>query len=509
MDTSEHWVKREDLALLTDFYQLTMLSGYYRSGRAEAPACFEYFFRDLPPDAGFAVFAGLEQLLDLIENLRFNERDLAYLDSLKTFDHEFLEQLRAFRPSATVYAAPEGSLVFPHEPVVRVEAPLAEAQLLETALLNSLNYPTLVATKAARLRLAAGDDFLMEFGVRRAQGPDGGLSGTRATYIGGVDATSNVLAGKVFGIPVRGTHAHSWVMSFEDELGAFRSYAELFPEHTLLLVDTYDTLTSGLPHAVQVFKELREQGRHVRAAIRLDSGDIAKLSKAAHKMLTEAGFEDPLIVASNELDIDLIADLKRQGAKVNSWGVGTHLITASDSPALGGVYKLTAMKGPDGHWEPRLKTSSNPAKSTDPGPRRVVRHWDAEGHPLGDTLHLVGESDAVGCGEITPENSATHGGPAGCVVYADRMDPTFLHRLEGVAASRSLLRPVMAAGKRLEPSPPLTLVKKRATREIASLPEEYRRLRNPHVYTVGLSPELARVKNGLIREMSGLNSLNH
>jgi len=500
LDVTERWARREDLALLTDFYQLTMLSGYYRSGRAEVPACFEYFFRSLPPDAGFGVFAGLEQLLDLIENLHFNERDLEYLTSLGTFDDAFLRLLREFKPTATVYAAPEGSIVFPQEPIVRVEAPLAEAQLLETALLNSLNYPTLVATKAARLRQAAGEDYVMEFGVRRAQGPDGGLTGTRATFIGGADATSNVLAGKIYGIPVRGTHAHSWVMSFEDELAAFRAYAELFPENTLLLVDTYDTLTSGLPNAVRVFQEMRARGHTGRVAIRLDSGDIAKLSKAAHKMLTEAGFDNPLIVASNELDVDLIADLKRQGAKVNSWGVGTHLITASDAPALGGIYKLTAVKEPGGNWEPKLKTSSNPAKSTDPGPRRVVRHWDAEGRPLGDTLHLVGE------GEQAPGSSHPDATSA-VVTYADRMDPTFLRRLEGVATSRNLLELVMVGGARTHPSPPLVEVKERATREVASLPEEYRRLRNPHLYTVGLSPDLARVKNRLIRKLSGLNGL--
>ena len=381
-DVSQRWAKREDQALLTDFYQLTMMAGYWKTGQKELRACFNYTFRELPPDNGFAVTAGLEQLLDLMENLRFTEQDIAYLASLNAFDKGFLDYLRDFRLTCNIEAIPEGSVVFPHEPVLQVEGPLIEAQLLETVLLNTLNYQTLVATKAARIRLACGEDNLVEFGLRRAQGPDGGLSGSRAAYIGGADSTSNVLAGKVFGIPVRGTHAHSWVMSFDSELEAFRAYAACSDE-PILLVDTYDTLTSGLPNAVTVFKELRAIGRKVRPAIRLDSGDLARLSKAANRMFTQAGFDNPLIVASNELDEDLIADLKRQGAPINSWGVGTHLITASDYPALGGVYKLVAVSANGTDWEPRIKLSSNPAKMTDPGRKRVVRYYDGAGRPLG------------------------------------------------------------------------------------------------------------------------------
>ncbi len=290
---SQRWAQREDLALLTDFYQLTMMGGYWKTGREDMTACFNYVFRELPAHTGFAVAAGLEQLLDLVERLRFTRQDLAYLAGLGTFDDAFIDYLRDFRPRCTIQAVPEGTVVFPHEPVLQVEGPLIEAQLLETANLTMLNYPTLVAPKAARLRQACGSAKLVEFGLRRAQGPDGGLSGSRAAHIGGADSTSNVLAGKVYGIPVTGTHAHSWVMSFDDELTAFRTYAECYPE-PILLVDTYDTLTSGLPNAVKVFQELRAAGRPARAAVRLDSGDLARLSNGPIGC-SPRGFRRPLM----------------------------------------------------------------------------------------------------------------------------------------------------------------------------------------------------------------------
>lgn len=492
-DVSQRWAKRENLALLTDFYQLTMMGGYWRTGQKELHACFNYTFRELPPDTGFAVAAGLEQLLDLIDGLRFTEQDLDYLASLKAFDDGFLEYLRDFRLTCSIEAVPEGTVVFPHEPVVQVEGPLIEAQLLETALLNTLNYQTLIATKAARIRLACGDDTLVEFGLRRAQGPDGGLSGSRAAYIGGADSTSNVLAGKVFGIPVQGTHAHSWVMSFDSELDAFRAYAACY-ENPVLLVDTYDTLASGIPNAVTVFKELREAGRTVRPAIRLDSGDLARLSKAASRAFYEAGFADPLIVASNELDEDLIADLKRQGAPINSWGVGTHLITASDHPALGGIYKLVAVRQNGGCWEPRIKLSSNPAKMTDPGRKRVVRYYDGAGHPLADIIRLYDEPTDV----IDP------GQPAKPVPFAERHDLSFLRAIWDATRCEDLLQPVMRNGVRLGPPPSLAEVRERARREVAALSEELRRLRNPEIYSVGLSPKLAAEKGKMMRQVPGV-----
>jgi nicotinate phosphoribosyltransferase len=492
-DVSQRWADRENLALLTDYYQLTMMGGYWKIGRKDLTACFNYTFRELPPHNGFAITAGLEQLLDLIENLQFNEQDLEYLSGLGAFDAAFLDYLKDFRLSCSIQAIPEGTVVFPHEPILQVEGPLIEAQLLETAVLNALNYQTLIATKAARLRLACGDDYLAEFGLRRAHGPDGGLSGSRAAYIGGANSTSNVLAGKLFGIPVQGTHAHSWVMSFESEIEAFRAYAA-HNDQPVLLVDTYDTLTSGLPNAVTVFKELRASGRAVRPAIRLDSGDLARLSKAAHKMFTEAGFDDPLIIASNELDEDLIADLKRQGAPINSWGVGTHLITSSDYPALGGVYKLVAVREDNGAWEPRIKLSSNPGKMTDPGRKRVVRYYDGAGRPLADLIRLDDEAPDV----IDP------GQPAKPVPFAERHDLSFLRAVWDATRCEPLLQPVMRDGARVGSSPGLEEIRARARAQVAALPEELRRLRNPEIYAVGLSPRLAAEKVRLVRQAPGV-----
>ncbi|HPK00614.1 MAG TPA: nicotinate phosphoribosyltransferase, partial [Candidatus Hydrogenedentes bacterium] len=359
------WCQREGMALLTDLYELTMVAGFWKEQRANQRVCFEYFFRRLPPHAGFAVAAGLEPFLQYLENLHFSSDDLAYLRTLNLFDDAFLAYLRDFRPSLTVRAVPEGTLVFPYEPILQVEGSVLEAQFVETALLNTLNYQTLIATKAARICLAAEGEPVMEFGLRRAHGPDGGLSGSRAAYIGGCSSTSNLLAGKVYGIPVSGTHAHSWVMSFPSELEAFRAFARNYPDRCMLLVDTYDTLGSGVPNAITVFKELHAKGQMARPAIRLDSGDLAKLSKMAYRMMTEAGLKDPLIVASNDLDEDLIADLKRQGARINAWGVGTHLITSNDCPALSGVYKLVAVAQGEA-WRPKIKISSNIEKATDP-----------------------------------------------------------------------------------------------------------------------------------------------
>ncbi|MCE5254482.1 MAG: nicotinate phosphoribosyltransferase [Actinomycetia bacterium] len=492
-DVSQRWAKRENLALLTDYYQLTMMGGYWKTGRKDLEACFNYTFRELPPHNGFAITAGLEQLLDLVENLHFTEQDLDYLSGLGAFDDAFLDYLRDFRTTCSIEAVPEGTVIFPHEPILQVEGPLIEAQLLETAVLNTLNYQTLIATKAARIRSACGSDTLVEFGLRRAHGPDGGLSGSRAAYIGGADSTSNMLAGKVFGIPVTGTHAHSWVMSFENELDAFRAYAACY-DQPILLVDTYDTLTSGLPNALTVFKELRAAGRPVRPAIRLDSGDLSRLSKAAYRMFNEAGFPDLLIIASNELDEDLIADLKRQGARVNSWGVGTHLITSSDHPALGGIYKLVAVRENEKAWEPRIKLSSNPAKMTDPGRKRLVRYYDGAGRPLADLIRLDDEAPDV----IDP------GQPAKPVPFAERHDLSFLRAVWDATRCESLLQPVMKDGVRLDPSPSLKEIRDRASQQVAALPEELRRLRNPEIYAVGLSPRLAAEKVRLIHQVPGV-----
>lgn len=481
-DPLRPWVQRRNMALATDLYQLTMLTGYLKTGAHEKRAAFEYFFRALPPHAGFAVFAGLEPLLSGIQGMRFTGSDLAYLRETLGFDREVISYLKSFRPEVDVWAAPEGTVVFPHEPLVRVEGPLAAAQLVETFLLNALNYPTLIATKAARVCLAAQGDPVMEFGLRRAQGPDGGLSGARAAYIGGCSASSNVLAGKIYGLPVRGTHAHSWIMSHDSELAAFRAYAKIFPNACVLLVDTYDTLLSGVPNAIKVFKELRKIVPAVRAAIRLDSGDLARLSKGAYQQLTAAGFNDPQIVGSNDLDEDLIADLKRQGAKINAWGVGTHLITSRDYPALGGVYKIVAVQE-KGQWQSRLKVAGTPEKTTDPDRKQVHRLFDAQDRPLADVLGPADRPPTTGRRIKAVDRERFYE-----VYYltAARVEP--------------LLQKVMSKGKLLQKEPSLDSVRDRAQREIAALPEELKRLRNPERYPVLLAPRLARIKERLLKK---------
>lgn len=485
VDCLFRWVHRQGLALLTDWYELTMMGGYHSTGRGGERACFEYFFRELPQHNGFAVAAGLEAFLDYYEGLKFEEQDIRYLKESGCFQESFLSSLRSFRPSCDIWAVPEGTVVFPMEPMIRVEGPLFEAQLLETFLLNAINYPTLIATKAARICQVAGDDPVSEFGLRRAQGPDGGLSGSRAAYIGGCAGTSNVLAGKLFGIPVKGTQAHSWVMSFPSELEAFRAYVKIYPNSPILLVDTYDTLTSGVPNAIRVFQEMKDAGNPQRVAIRLDSGDLAKLSKAAYEMITAAGFNDPLIVASNELDEDLIADLKRQGARINSWGVGTKLITSRDAPALSGVYKLTALRTETG-WLPKLKHSSNPFKTTDPGPKIAVRYYNEDSQPIGDLLYLEGETISNG------KN----------VVGIDRQQFYRKFVFRNVARCEELMQLYVKNGKRIKDPESLAVIRERASRQIAALPEELKRLRNPEIYPVILSPKLARVKEELLQKNS-------
>ncbi len=475
------WHRREGLALLTDFYELTMMAGHLKDGRTEQQVSFDYFFRTVPAHTGFAVAAGLDCFLKYLENLHFTESDLTYLNSLGVFDDTFLEYLRNFKPRCTVRAVPEGTFVFPGEPVIQVEGPILEAQLVETALLNMINHQTLIATKAARVCLAAENDPVLEFGLRRAHGPDGGLSASRACYIGGCTSTSNVLAGKVYGIPVAGTHAHSWVMGFPTEIEAFRAFARLYPDRCVLLVDTYDPVKSGIPNAIRVFCEMRELGFKIRPAVRLDSGDLAKLSKICYSMMLDAGLENPLIVASNDLNEDLIADLKRQGARINAWGVGTQLITAYDAPALPGVYKLVAIKTERG-WQPRMKVTSNPEKATDPGRKQLVRYYNADGQPLGDMLYLEGESWAT----------------TGVVEGRSRKNPHSTRRLENVASAAPLLKTVFENGKRLEQSRTLTSIRETMIEQRNRFPEEYKRLRNPEIFKVLLSTQLGEMKDSLL-----------
>ncbi|MCB1094436.1 MAG: nicotinate phosphoribosyltransferase [Verrucomicrobiae bacterium] len=383
---------REPLGLLTDLYQLTMAYGYWKQGRHEDEAVFHLFFRKLPFDVPCAIACGIEYVRGFLEAFRFESSDLAFLaemcgnDGRPLFDPEFLDYLGTLELTCDIDAVVEGEAVFAHEPMVRVRGPLLQCQLLETPLLNLINFQTLIATKAAEICAAAGSDPVFEFGLRRAQGIDGGLAASRAAYIGGCTGTSNVLAGKLFDIPVKGTHAHSWVMSFDDEITAFRAYADALPNNCTFLVDTYDTV-EGVRNAIAIGKELQRAGQRL-AGIRLDSGDLAALSKLARALLDEGGFADAAIVASNDLDATAILQLKEQGAKIDVWGVGTKLVTAYDRPALGGVYKLAAIRaGDDAEWQMKVKLSDEPAKVSIPGIQQVVRRTDAAGRPIEDVIY--------------------------------------------------------------------------------------------------------------------------
>ncbi len=334
----------DNLTLLTDLYELTMMQGYFKNQNRNQTVIFDMFYRTNPLESGYAIAAGLEQLIEYINGLHFEAKDIEYLRSLHIFDEDFLNYLKDFHFSGNIYSIPEGTVIFPREPIVKVIAPIMEAQLVETAILNIINHQSLIATKTARVCYAARGDGIMEFGLRRAQGPDAGIYGARAAMIGGCIGTSNVLCGQMFDVPVKGTHAHSWIMSFPDEYTAFKAYADIYPSACILLVDTYDTLKSGVPNAIRVFTEMREAGIPLTFyGIRMDSGDLAYLSKKVRKMLDDAGFPDAVISASNDLDEFLIDSLKAQGATITSWGVGTNLITSKDWPAFGGVYKLAAI----------------------------------------------------------------------------------------------------------------------------------------------------------------------
>jgi nicotinate phosphoribosyltransferase len=475
-------------ALLTDLYQLTMAQGYFAAHKAEDESVFHLFFRKLPFKGGYAVACGLADVVAYLEGLAFAPEDLAYLSRLRgnddqpMFRADFLDYLARTPMRLDVDAVPEGTLVFAHEPLLRVRGPLLYAQLVETALLNAINFQTLVATKAARVCAAAGDDPVLEFGLRRAQGQDGGLCASRAAYVGGCAATSNVLAGRLFDIPVRGTHAHSWVMSFDSELEAFETYANAMPNNAVFLVDTYDSM-EGVRNAVRVGLAMRARG-HRLAGIRLDSGDLAWLSIEARRMLDQAGFTDALIVASNDLDEFLIESLKQQGARVGVWGVGTKLVTAYDQPALGGVYKLAAIRphastGPFSH---RIKLSEQIAKISTPGIQQVRRYHDpSERRFVADVI----------CDEETP--------PDGTVVLVDIQDPLRRKQLDDHLPFEPLLIPVFRAGARVMDVPSATQARARTVAQLARLSSYSRRLQNPHEYPVGLEQGLAERRLALIR----------
>jgi nicotinate phosphoribosyltransferase len=476
------------LALLTDLYQLTMAHGYWANGIAEQEAVFHLFFRKSPFAGGYAVCAGLGPALEHLARLRFTDEDLAYLASLGLFQPGFLDYLRTFELALIVDAVPEGRVVFPHEPLVRVQGPLLAAQLVETALLTLVNFETLVATKAARVCHAAGGAPVVDFGLRRAQGPDGGVGASRAAYIGGVEATSNVLAGKLFGIPVRGTHAHSWVMSFPDELTAFRAYARAMPDNCTFLVDTYDTL-DGVRHAIEVGTELRASG-HALRGVRLDSGDLAHLSAEARRLLDAAGFPDAKIVASNDLDEHLIASLREQGARIDVWGVGTRLVTGDSQPALGGVYKLGAIRATaGGPWRDTIKVSEQPIKVSNPGVLGVRRLWDGA-QLVGDLVYDtdVGLSAPLRLGDLDDLGRATP---------APRHD-----------RAEELLVRVMDRGRAVY-TDTLDAARARCAADLAALSPRTRRFLNPQPYPLGLDPAVQRRKRALIDQALGRVRAGH
>ena len=481
-------MSKRNLTLLTDLYELTMMQGYYEKGQNEN-VIFDVFFRQNPCNNGYSVCAGLDQVIDYIKNLHFTYDDVDYLRGLGIFKEDFLHYLSGFHFSGDIYAIPEGTVVFPKEPLLKVVAPIMEAQLVETAILNIINHQSLIATKTSRIVFAANGDGIMEFGLRRAQGPDAGLYGARAAMIGGCVGTSNVLAGQMFDVPVMGTHAHSWIMSFPDEYTAFKTYAEMYPDNCTLLVDTYDTLKSGVPNAIRVFQEFKDAGKPlIKYGIRLDSGDLAYLSKEARKMLDEAGFPEATICASNDLDEFLLHDLKMQGAAIDSWGVGTNLITSKDCPSFGGVYKLAAIQNEEGEFVPKIKISENTEKITNPGNKTIYRIYEkASGKIKAD---LICFADEV----IDPKQD---------LLLFDPMDTRKKTKLAGGTYTvREILLPIFKNGECLYKSPTLKEIAAYCREEKDTLWDETKRLFYPHRVYVDLSQKLYAVKQSLLDQMT-------
>ena len=475
-----------NLTMMTDFYELTMMQGYFLNGNNDT-VVFDMFYRTNPSGSAYAITCGLAQVIDYVKNLSFSYDDIDYLRSLHIFREDFLSYLAGFHFSGDIYAIPEGTVVFPKEPLIKVIAPIMEAQLVETAILNIVNHQSRIATKASRVDYAAGGG-VMEFGLRRAQGPDAGTLGARAAVIGGCTGTSNVLAGELFGIPVQGTHAHSWIMSFPDEYTAFKTYADMYPDACILLVDTYDTLKSGVPNAIRVFEEMRARDIHPKLyGIRLDSGDLAYLSKKARAMLDEAGFTDAVISASSDLDEYLIDSLRTQGAAITSWGVGTNLITSADNPAFGGVYKLAAIKKADEtEFTAKIKISENPEKITNPGNKTIFRIYDNETKKIkADLICLVGEhydisEDLKIFDPISTWKKSTIPG--------------------GTYHMRELLVPVFLNGQCVYESPDTMSIKAVCQQELDTLWDENRRLMNPQTVYVDLSQPLFDLKRRLLED---------
>lgn len=478
-----------NLTLLTDLYEITMMQAYFKNNNKNKMAIFDVFYRKNPMDGGYAISAGLEQVIEYINNLHFTEDDINYLASIKIFEDDFLDYLKNFKFTGDIYAIPEGSVMFPREPMLKVIAPIMEAQFIETAILNILNHQSLIATKAARICYAAEGDGIMEFGLRRAQGPDAGIYGARAAVIGGCAGTSNVLTGQMFDVPVMGTHAHSWIMSFDDEYTAFYTYAKLYPMACTLLVDTYDTLNSGVPNAIKVFKQMKNEGIELKNyGIRLDSGDLAYLSKKARKMLDDAGFKDATITASNDLDEFLIASLKMQGAEITNWGVGTNLITSKDCPSFGGVYKLAAIMEDGENFTPKIKLSDNSEKITNPGNKKIYRIYEKENNKIkADLICLENETFT--------ENEDMH--------LFDPHEPWKKTVLKaGTFTLKELLVKVFDKGQCVYHSDSVMKLRDFAISEMETLWEETKRFENPHQVYVDLSQKLYDIKISLLEKMS-------
>ena len=478
-----------NLTLLTDLYEITMMQAYFKNNNKNKMAIFDVFYRKNPMDGGYAISAGLEQVIEYINNLHFTEDDINYLASLKIFEDDFLDYLKNFKFTGDIYAIPEGSVMFPREPMLKVIAPIMEAQFIETAILNILNHQSLIATKAARICYAAEGDGIMEFGLRRAQGPDAGIYGARAAVIGGCAGTSNVLTGQMFDVPVMGTHAHSWIMSFDDEYTAFYTYAKLYPMACTLLVDTYDTLNSGVPNAIKVFKQMKKEGIELKNyGIRLDSGDLAYLSKKARKMLDDAGFKDATITASNDLDEFLIASLKMQGAEITNWGVGTNLITSKDCPSFGGVYKLAAIMEDGENFTPKIKLSDNSEKITNPGNKKIYRIYEKENNKIkADLICLENETFT--------ENEDMH-----LFDPHEQWKKTVLKA--GTFTLKELLVKVFDKGQCVYHSDSVMKLRDFAISEMETLWEETKRFENPHQVYVDLSQKLYDIKISLLEKMS-------
>ena len=468
-----------NLTLLTDLYQLTMLNGYFEKGVHEDIVVFDMFFRKNACEGGYTIVCGIEQFVEYVNNIHFSDSDIDYLKSLNLFSEKFLAFLKDFKFTGDIFAVEEGTIMFPNEPIVTVKAPLYQAQLIETTLLNIVNFQTLIATKASRVCLAAQGDSVLEFGIRRAQGPDAGLYGSRAAMIGGCNATANVLAGKMFDVPIVGTQAHSWVQKFDTELESFKAYADIYPDKCLLLVDTYNVLESGLPNAITVFNDLRDKG-HKPMGIRLDSGDLQYLSNKCKQALVENGFDDVKITASNDLDEHTISSLKAQGAAINSWGVGTKLITSSDSPSLGGVYKLAATFNGD-NIEPKIKLSENPEKINNPGFKKVVRIYNEDMKAEADLIMLYDEVI-----DTTKPLMIFH--------------PTYTWKTKEFENYhiKELLVPLFINGQLVHNSKSTMQIRDYVQCELDSLWDQYKRLLNPHIYKVDLSKKLWDLKSNMV-----------